>query len=105
MNVTYGSGAFMVTYEDAYALSESIAEVAAGAGVSTVVTISDMDQVLGDAAGNAVEVAEAVDFLTGNDRESRLGEITLALTAEMLMLGGLAKDAPARAGLVPEETR
>jgi thymidine phosphorylase len=99
MNVTYGSGAFMVNYEDAYTLSESIAEVAAGAGVSTVVTISDMDQVLGENAGNAVEVAEAVDFLTGRNRESRLGEITLALTAEMLVLGGIAKDVPAALAL------
>ncbi len=92
MDVKYGSGAFMRTYDDARALAESIAEVAAGAGVPTVALITDMDQVLGDTAGNAVEVAESVDFLTGKRREERLAEVTLALTAEMLILAGLAAD-------------
>jgi thymidine phosphorylase len=94
MDVKYGSGAFMAKYEDAYALAESIAEVASGAGVSTVALLTDMDQVLGDAAGNALEVAEAVEFLTGHLRESRLSEVTLALTAEMLVLAGLAPNLP-----------
>ena len=99
MDVKYGSGAFMVKFEDAHALAESIAEVAAGAGVSTVALLTDMDQVLGDAAGNALEIAEAVDFLTGKLREPRLAEVTLALTAEMLVLAGLAKDLPAALAL------
>ncbi len=92
MDVKFGSGAFMVKYEDAHALAESIAEVAAGAGVSAVALLTDMDQVLGNSAGNALEIAESVDFLTGTLREARLAEVTLALTAEMLVLAGLAKD-------------
>ena len=92
MDVKFGSGAFMAKYDDAHALAESIAEVAAGAGVSTVALLTDMDQALGDSAGNAVEIAEAVSFLTGTLREPRLAEVTLALTAEMLVLAGLAKD-------------
>jgi len=49
-----------------------------------------MDQVLASSAGNAVEVREAVDYLTGKYRNPRLHEVTMALCAEMLMLGGLA---------------
>jgi thymidine phosphorylase len=92
MDVKFGSGAFMTKYDDAHALAESIAEVAAGAGVSTVALLTDMDQALGDSAGHTVEIAEAVSFLTGKLREPRLAEVTLALTAEMLVLAGLAKD-------------
>lgn len=92
MDVKFGSGAFMATIDDARALATSIAEVAAGAGVPTVALLTDMDQVLGDSAGNAVEVAESVDFLTGKHRDPRLSEVTLALTAEMLVLAGLAAD-------------
>jgi thymidine phosphorylase len=103
MDVKFGSGAFMVKYEDALALAESIAEVAAGADVSTVALLTDMDQVLGDAAGNALEVAESVDFLAGKLREPRLAEVTLALTAEMLVLAGLAKDLAAARALAQKK--
>src|SRR5262249_5644887 len=53
MDVKFGSGAFMRNYKDAHALAKSIAEVASGAGVPTVALLTDMDQVLGHAAGNA----------------------------------------------------
>ncbi len=99
MDVKFGSGAFMVAVDDARKLAESIAEVAAGAGVSTAALLTDMDQVLGDSAGNAVEMAEAVAFLTGRRRESRLAEVALALTAEMLVLAGLVADAEAARAL------
>lgn len=49
-----------------------------------------MNQVLGSTAGNALEVQEAIDFLTGTQRKPRLSDVTLALAAEMLQLGGLA---------------
>jgi thymidine phosphorylase len=51
-----------------------------------------MNEVLGDTVGNAVEVREAVRFLTGVDRESRLAEVTLACTGELLVLAGAAQD-------------
>ena len=54
-----------------------------------------MDEVLGTTAGNALEVREAIDVLTGAAREPRLTEVTLALAAEMLAAGGLADDEPA----------
>ncbi|MGE4421470.1 MAG: thymidine phosphorylase [Pseudodesulfovibrio sp.] len=92
MDVKFGSGAFMEDYADARALAESIVTVATGAGVPTTALLTDMNEVLGDTVGNAVEVCEAVNFLTGAKREPRLAEVTLACTGEMLMLAGVAKD-------------
>jgi len=92
MDVKCGNGAFMTTEDDARALAESLVAVASGAGVATTALITDMDQVLGTTAGNALEVTEAIDFLTGTRRESRLAEVTLALVAEMLLIAGLTAD-------------
>lgn len=98
MDVKFGTGAFMQDYGDAQALAESIVHVANGAGMPTVGLLTDMNQVLGRTAGNAVEVQEAVEFLRGENVEPRLYEVTAALTAELLVLGKLAKDtAEARA--------
>ncbi len=92
MDVKTGSGAFAASFDDAADLAKSIVEVANGAGLPCTALITDMDQVLGRNAGNALEVREAVDFLTGNEREPRLAEVTSALTSEVLVMGGLAKD-------------
>jgi thymidine phosphorylase len=92
MDVKFGSGAFMEKYADARALAESIVTVASGAGVPTTALLTDMNEVLGDTVGNAVEVCEAVNFLTGAAREPRLAEVTLACTGELLVLAGAAKD-------------
>jgi thymidine phosphorylase len=66
--------------------------VAQGAGLRARALITDMDQVLGWSAGNALEVREALEFLTGAAREPRLLALTLALSAELLCLGGVAPD-------------
>ena len=100
MDVKVGSGAFMRAAEDARALAESIVAVANGAGLPTVALITDMNQVLGQAAGNAVEVREAIEALTGprdtgKSQERRLLAVTRALAAEALVLGGLAADSDA----------
>jgi thymidine phosphorylase len=92
MDVKFGSGAFMEDFDDARALAESIVTVATGAGVPTTALLTDMNEVLGDTVGNAVEVCEAVNFLTGVNREPRLAEVTLACTGEMLVLAGAAED-------------
>lgn len=92
MDVKFGSGAFMEKYEDAQELAHSIATVATGAGVPTVALLTDMNEVLGHAVGNAVEVQESVDFLTGKYQEPRLRQVSLALTGEMLVLAGVAAD-------------
>ena len=94
MDVKTGSGAFADTMEMAQELATSIVEVANGAGLATSALITDMDQVLGTGVGNALEVAETVDYLTGT-RDIRLHEIVMALASEMLVLGGLAADAEA----------
>ncbi|WP_232628404.1 thymidine phosphorylase [Methylobacterium sp. Leaf118] len=90
MDVKAGSGAFMTGREDARALAESIVTVANAAGLRTRAVVTDMDAPLASAAGNAVEVHYAVDYLNGRVREPRFHAVTLALGAEMLVLGGLA---------------
>ncbi len=90
MDVKTGSGAFMPTLEASRELAQSIATVAAGAGLPTVSLITDMNEPLASAAGNAVEVQNAVDFLTGKHRDERLVRVTLALGGELLRLAGLA---------------
>jgi thymidine phosphorylase len=100
MDVKIGSGAFMPTFEGARELAESIAGVANGAGLPTIALITDMNEPLASAAGAAVEVLNAVDYLTGARREARLHAVTLALGAELLTLSGLASDlSAARAAL------
>ena len=91
MDVKCGNGAFMPTLPKARELAQSIASVATGAGLPTTALVTDMDRPLADAAGNAVEVAYAVEYLTGERREPRMHEVVLALCAEMLVLGKLAR--------------
>jgi len=101
MDVKVGSGAFMPTYEASESLAQSIVGVANGAGCQTTALLTDMNQVLASSAGNALEVREAVRFLTGEQRNPRLLEVTLALCSEMLISGKLAaSDAEARQKLM-----
>ncbi|MEI9746620.1 thymidine phosphorylase [Moellerella wisconsensis] len=92
MDVKVGSGAFMPTYEKSTELAESIVKVANGAGCKTTALLTDMNEVLASSAGNAVEVREAVRFLTGEYRNPRLFEVTMALCVEMLVSANLASD-------------
>ena len=89
MDVKIGNGAIMRTVDDASALASSIVNVANGAGVPTRALLTDMNQILGSTAGNALEVIETLDYLTGKYREPRLHQVTLELGANMLQLGGL----------------
>jgi ribonuclease III len=91
MNVTTGGGAFMAKLEDAKVLAQTITSVAQGAGVRCHSLVTDMDQPLGSAAGNAIEVQYALDYLNGI-REPRMHEVVLALGALVLIDAGLAKD-------------
>ena len=92
MDVKVGSGAFMPTYAASEELARSIVGVANGAGCKTTALLTDMNQVLASSAGNALEVREAVEFLTGVYRNPRLYEVTIALCSEMLQVSGLAAD-------------
>ena len=91
MDVKFGNGAFMAKLEDARALKESLVAVSTGAGLPISALLTDMNQPLASSAGNAVEVAYAIDYLTGARREARMHEVVLALGAEMLLLGTLAE--------------
>ncbi len=92
LDVKVGNGAFAATPEMAQALAQSLVSVANGAGLPTRALITDMNQVLGHSCGNAVEVWEALEFLSGKRREPRLLAVTQALCAELLVLGQLARD-------------
>ncbi len=92
LDVKVGNGAFMTELAAATELAESLVDVANGAGLKTTAIITDMNEPLASAAGNAVEVANAVEFLTGVHRDPRLEDVVLALADEMLMSTGLAGD-------------
>jgi thymidine phosphorylase len=93
MDVKTGSGAFFADHATTLELARSIVEVAALAGLKAVARLTDMNQVLGETAGNALEIGEAIAHLTGVRREARLHAVTTALAVEMLLLGELARDA------------
>jgi len=90
MDVKFGSGAFKQKYEDAEELAKSIVTVANGAGMPTTAILTDMNQVLGHTAGNAIEVRETIDFLMGKNTDPRLLEVVTALCSEMLVISGIA---------------
>jgi thymidine phosphorylase len=92
IDVKVGSGALLPSLESATALAESLLAVGGEAGLRVVVLLTDMSQALGNHVGNALEVRECIDFLTGRRRDARLHAVTSALAAEMLVLGRLARD-------------
>lgn len=87
LDVKTGSGAFMKKPEDAKALAQLMTEVGRDAGKKCRAVITDMNQPLGHAVGNALEVIEAVEILKGNQRD-RLYELCMILAANMLELAG-----------------
>jgi thymidine phosphorylase len=92
MDVKVGSGAFMDRIERAEELARSIIGTAAKAGLKTHAVITDMNEVLGTTAGNALEIEESVLYLRNEWRDARLDEVTLSLCAEMLLVGGIETD-------------
>jgi thymidine phosphorylase len=92
MDVKVGNGAFMATLDRAEELAESIVRVATAADLPTTALMTDMNEPLASAAGNALEVKNAVDHLTGRRRDQRLTDVIIALGAEMLVVGKLAED-------------
>lgn len=93
LDVKVGSGAFMKTMEQAEALARALVATAQGAGCMTTALITDMNQPLATAAGNALEVIEVMETLTGTSVNAALWDLTAALGGEALALGGLAADA------------
>jgi len=91
LDVKVGTGAFMKSEADARLLAETMVRIGEDAGVRTVALLTAMDEPLGRAAGNAVEVTETLDCFAGRG-PSDLVEITLALAREMLTLVGISDD-------------
>ncbi len=92
MDVKMGNGAFMGSHERAVELAESIIGTAARATLRTHALITDMNEVLGTTAGNALEIEESVLYLRNEGRDQRLDDVVLSLCAEMLVVGGVEVD-------------
>jgi len=90
LDVKIGNGAFMVGREEAETLARSLVGVANGAGVKTTALITDMNEPLADAAGNAIEIENCLAFLRGEKAGTRLETVTMSFAAEMLVTSGVA---------------
>jgi len=91
LDVKTGSGAFMKTEADSRRLAESLVSIGNASGVKTEAIITAMDAPLGRAVGNALEVGECIDVLSGGG-PSDLIAVSIELTARMLVLGKVARD-------------
>lgn len=91
LDVKTGNGAFMKEFEDSVALAKEMVSIGTMAGKKTAAVITDMDQPLGYAVGNSLEVLEAIETLNGNGPED-FKEVVFALGSLMLQLGGKARD-------------
>lgn len=97
MDVKFGTGAFMDSFDKAKVLAENIVRVAKAANTPTTALLTDMNQVLGTTAGNAVEVIEAVEFLVNPaSADKRLKDVTLDLAEHMLIISGAQPEVDAR---------
>jgi thymidine phosphorylase len=92
LDVKCGSGAFMKTPAEAEALARALVSTAQGSGCMASALITDMSQPLATAAGNALEVIEVMETLTGTSVNAALWDLTAALGGEALALGGIARD-------------
>jgi len=88
LDVKVGSGAFMKDVEGAVELARMMVDIGALSGKETVALVTDMNQPLGNAVGNALEVIEAIEILSGQ-HEGDLKTVSCALASKMLMLGGI----------------
>lgn len=89
MDIKAGNGAFMSDPSEAGELAVTITGVAAQSGLRCTGLVTDMNQPLAGCAGNALELAEAIDILNGQQHSTRLLEVIISLGGEMVLLGGL----------------
>ena len=92
LDVKTGSGAFMKTEADSRRLAESLVAIGNASGVRTEAIITAMDAPLGRAVGNALEVIECIEVLKGRGPQDLI-DVSVELTARMLVLGRVADDA------------
>lgn len=107
LDVKCGRGAFMTDREDAEALARTMVDLARSEGVQATALLTAMDAPLGRMIGNALEVREAIDCLSGGGPPA-LRDLTVALSAELLVSAGVcadAKDATARLGALLDDGR
>ncbi len=102
LDVKCGSAAFMGSPADAEALARSMVEVGRAHGLKMKALITRMEEPLGWAIGNALEVQESVEILGGGHTGSVLARMSFRLAAEMLLLGGIATDLSSAEALVAE---
>jgi thymidine phosphorylase len=102
LDVKVGSGAFLPGEDQAQALAGALVSGAVAAGCPACALITDMDQPLATAAGNALEVRAAVEILAGGAGETRLAEVTRALGGALLALHGMAASPEAGAGMIAD---
>lgn len=93
LDVKLGNGSFMSDAREAEVLARALVDVANGAGVRTSALLTDMNEPLADAAGNALEIDNCLAFLRGEKTGTRLETVVLAFAAEMLVAAGAADDA------------
>jgi len=91
LDVKFGSGAFMKTIEEAEQLGQLMVKIGKNVGRNVVALISDMDNPLGMAIGNTIEVVEAIEILNGK-YVSRLSDLCEQLVVELLILSGFSKN-------------
>lgn len=101
LDVKTGNGAFMQKEEDAVALAKAMVDIGNRAGKQTVAVITDMDEPLGNAVGNALEIKEVIDALHGDGPED-LMEVVYALGTQMLLLAKRAEDEEIARNLITE---
>ena len=101
LDVKTGNGAFMQKEEDAIALAKAMVDIGNRAGKQTVAVITDMDEPLGNAVGNALEIKEVIDALYGDGPED-LMEVVYALGTQMLLLAKRAEDEEIARNLITE---
>lgn len=101
LDVKTGNGAFMQKEEDAIALAKAMVDIGNRAGKQTVAVITDMDEPLGNAVGNALEIKEVIDALHGDGPED-LMEVVYALGTQMLLLAKRAEDEEIARNLIIE---
>ena len=101
LDVKTGNGAFMQKEEDAIALAKAMVDIGNRAGKQTVAVITDMDEPLGNAVGNALEIKEVIEALHGDGPED-LMEVVYALGTQMLLLAKRAEDEEIARNLITE---
>lgn len=103
MDVKIGNGAVLAAAPEARALGKALVATAEAAGLPCTAVFTDMNQPLASSAGNALEVHEAIHFLTGEPANSRLTEVVLSLAVELLAIGGLETDPQAARNLLQRQ--